>query len=128
MSSQRIDVNGLVDAVTSALNEFGDVVISEMREVVDDVGKETCDEIRRNAQAYGWKNYPKTWTTTKESTTFAEKVIVHAKNGGYQIAHLLEKSHALRNGGRSKAYPHIAPAEEKAQESLFKKLRQKIGG
>ncbi|MCD8174409.1 MAG: phage portal protein [Phascolarctobacterium sp.] len=42
----------------------------------------------------------------------------------YQLAHLLEKGHALRQGGRAKAYPHIAPAEE-AGETMLVQLIEK---
>ncbi len=36
--------------------------------------------------------------------------------------HLLEFGHALRKGGRTRAFPHIAPAEEKAAQILEKEV------
>ena len=66
--------------------------------------------------------YAKSWAVknTKE-TSNALELTVHSKNR-YQIAHLLEKGHALRGGGRAPARPHIAPAEEAAIEELVSEI------
>ena len=129
--SQKVKSDEFASAIEDALSRYAGVVLSDVKEAVSAVGKETCDEIRDRAQAYGWKNYAKTWSVKTEPLSHGavgEKAIVHAKTGGYQIAHLLERSHPLRNGGRSRAFPHIGPAEDQAERRLFALIRQKIGG
>jgi hypothetical protein len=40
--------------------------------------------------------------------------------------HLLEKGHALRNGGRARARVHVAPVQDWMNEELRKKIEEAI--
>ena len=70
--------------------------------------------------------YAKSWAakTTKE-TANAMEIVVYSRNR-YQLAHLLEFGHALRKGGRTRAFPHIAPAEERAAQTLEREVEKTL--
>ena len=42
------------------------------------------------------------------------------------LAHLLEHGHAKRGGGRVRAIPHIAPAEQTGIEELEKEIAKAL--
>ena len=53
---------------------------------------------------------------TKESSRALEVTVYSPSR--YMLAHLLEHGHAKRGGGRTRAFPHIAPAEEVGEKQL----------
>lgn len=74
------------------------------------------------------ESYSKSWTvkTTKETSESLELTVCSPKK--YQLAHLLEKGHAKRGGGRTKAQLHIAPAEDNAVKQLESNIKRSQGG
>lgn len=50
----------------------------------------------------------------------------YVKGSDYRLSHLLEKGHALRNGGRSKAFHFIEKATDSAIESYEKGVEEVI--
>ena len=113
-------VDNLADEIMQGLQEYADLAEEGMKKAVKKTAKSVKDEISANApKRIG--TYAKSWTAkkTKENSHSLE-MTVHSKNR-YQLAHLLEKGHAKRGGGRVSGRPHIAPAEEKGIQ-LFEEL------
>ena len=94
----NVQIDNLASEVMKGLMEYKDLVTSDMKVAVRKAGRSVKKDIQANA--------PKK----------------------YQLAHLLEKGHAKRGGGRTKAVPHIAPAEESAVKQLESDIKKAIGG
>lgn len=122
-----IKIDKLSDEIMKGLMEYKDLVADDVKSIVKKVGNDTKNEIKNNAPKRTGA-YKKSWSvkTTKENSN-ALTVTVHSKNR-YRLTHLLEKGHAKRGGGRTKAIPHIGPAEEKAIKELYDEISRKIGG
>lgn len=121
----RIKVDALAQTVMEGLEEYAKLATEDMKEAVKKAGQEAKKDVQAGAPVKSGA-YKKSWTvkTTREDVNSME-ITVHSRNR-YQLAHLLEFGHALRNGGRARAFPHIAPAEEKAAELLEREIRQAL--
>ncbi len=123
----NVKIENLASEVMKGLTEYSKLATTEMKRAVKKAGTSVRKEISENAPK-DTGTYAKSWTvkTTKESSDKLE-VTVHSRNR-YQLAHLLEYGHALRNGGRAKAQPHIAPAEENGVNTLEKAIEKALKG
>ena len=88
-----------------------------MKKAVTKAGQTVRKEIQAGAPVQTGR-YVKSWRTkkTRESSTRLEVTVYSPSR--YMLAHLLEHGHAKRNGGRTRAFPHIAPAEELGEKQL----------
>ena len=121
MATDRCRIDQMAHVIMEGLQEYADLATDDMKAAVKKAGNEAKKDIQANAPVKTGA-YKKSWTvkTTKE-TSNAMEVVVHSKNR-YQLAHLLEFGHAKRGGGRTRAFPHIAPAEQRAAELLEKEV------
>ena len=113
-------IDNMAAEIMKGLTEYADLANESMKKAV----KKTATEVKKEISANAPKDtgaYAKSWAVkkTKENSHSLE-MTVHSKNR-YQLAHLIEKGHAKRGGGRVSGKPHIAPAEEKGVQ-LFEKL------
>ena len=121
MATDRVRIDQMAHVIMEGLQEYADLATDDMKAAVKKAGNEAKKDIQANAPVKTGA-YKKSWAvkTTKE-TSNAMEVVVHSTNR-YQLAHLLEFGHAKRNGGRTRAFPHIAPAEQRAAELLEKEV------
>ena len=116
---KTVKIDDLAEEVMKGLTEYSKLATADMKKAVKKAGNDVRKEIQSTAPKETGA-YAKSWAvkTTRESAEKLE-VTVHSKNR-YQLAHLLEFGHAKRGGGRTKAQPHIAPAEENGINALEK--------
>ena len=122
---QTIRIDELADTVMKGLKEYAQLAADDLKEDVKKAGKTVKQKIESTAPRKTGK-YAKSWTVKKtRETSDSIQVVVHSKNR-YQLAHLLEHGHAKRGGGRTRAFPHIAPAEQAGTEQLIKDIERDL--
>lgn len=110
-------IDDLADEIMAGLEEYATLADDVMKKAV----RKTANTVRKDISAHAPVDtgaYAKSWAVKKVAeNSHSLQMTVHSKNR-YQLAHLLEKGHAKRGGGRVPGKPHIAPAEEKGAELL----------
>lgn len=119
------DIDDMASEIMKGLTEYADLADTEMKKAVRKTATAVKKEISANAPEKTG-TYAKSWTSkkTKENSHSLE-MTVHSKNR-YRLAHLLEKGHAKRGGGRVPGRLHIAPAEENGVHMLEKLIEEAL--
>ena len=121
--NQRVSVDRMAEAVMEGLLEYAELAADVMKDCVKKAGNTVKKETQAGAPVRTGK-YKKSWAVKRQrETSNTLEVVVHSRNR-YQLTHLLEKGHAKRGGGRVKAVPHIAPAEEKGVRELEEGIKR----
>ena len=125
MAGDRCTVSQMADVIMEGMEEYARLAAEDMKKAVKKAGAEVKKDIQDGAPVKTGA-YKKSWTVkTTKNTADAMEVVVHSRNR-YQLAHLLEFGHALRKGGRTRAFPHIAPAEERAAQTLEREVEKAL--
>lgn len=125
--SKTIKADVLTKEIAKALEDYEDDISEAVEEVSNKIGKEAVEEIKQKSPKKRG-NYTKGWSLKKDKLGKNKySVKIHNKTD-YQLTHLLEFGHATRNGGRTKAIPHIRPVEQKYVKEYEQELKRKLGG
>jgi len=116
-----MDVNQLAAAIEHELQSFSDAVSEKIGEAVETVANEVNSEIKQHVtfrQRTG--KYVKTFHIKKINTgnKYNHSRIWHVQSPHHRLTHLLEHGHALRGGGRTRAFPHIIYGEQLAEQRM----------
>ena len=130
----NVEINGLAKAVMDQVEYYKAMLNENVADVFDEVADEGLNEIKAVSRAGGNgtvkfndRKYSKGWVKVvkKNKVTGSYGIVLHNKKY-YRLTHLLEKEHALRNGDRSTAYPHIAPTQDKMDKIIVKRLKEAL--
>lgn len=109
--------------ISKMLTKYTEEVTKSIKEEAIELGNIGADKLKQTSPKRTGK-YSKGWTTTTKSGENFINVKIY--NKVYQLTHLLEKGHATRNGGRTKAQPHIQPVESEVNEMFVKNVEKII--
>jgi len=118
----NVRIENMAAEIMREMEKYGEAVADDVKAAAKKIGKETANELHGTSPKDSGK-YAKGWTSTVQSEKANSiDIVVHDKK--YQITHLLEKGHQNRNGGRTPAIVHIAPAEEAAAEKFEREIER----
>ena len=104
------------------LDEFDDKVNRVLNEAAVETADESADKLRNTSPRKSGE-YAEGWTVKKEGDG---DVVVH--NTHYQLTHLLENGHVIRNKkgtyGRTSGKKHIKPVETWANKEFQNKIER----
>ncbi len=126
--SKTVKVDDLQNTIMDYLEDYVEDIEEDVVEITDNVTKEAIKELKRDSPKQKGisrnKPYWKGWTrqTGKAALKNHRYTIKIHNRTNYQLTHILEFGHATRNGGRTKAIPHIRPVEQKYTELYEQKI------
>lgn len=118
--SKSVSVSSFGSALSSIIEDFQEVEENQIQRAVRSSGTKCRNGIQSGSPELTGK-YAGGWTSKAETELGGYYVVVYNKTSP-GLAHLLEKGHANRGGGRTPAYPHIAPAYQEAAADLKRRL------
>lgn len=127
--SKKIKPEDLQSVLKDYLENYKEAIDKDVVEVTDDITRQAKQElVNTSPRGKGKRDTPyyRGWAIklSKRRTGQYHKVIWNKTN--YQLTHLLEFGHTTRNGGRTRAIPHIRPVEEKYNVEFVDLLEKKI--
>ena len=105
--------------IAKALSEYSAEIEDKIDLIAEDVVNEAVTELKTTSPKRHGK-YARNWRFKKNAKG---SYVIYNADPTYRLTHLLENGHALRNGGRSQAFPHIKPVEEKVKENFEKRIK-----
>jgi len=116
-----VPVDGLAEAIQAELSAYTEEVTKDVKAAVDQVTKEVNETIKEHVtftERSG--DYVKAFRTKKTYEDRSKKVDTwYVKDPEYRLTHLLENGHALPQGGRADAFPHIRYGQELAEKRML---------
>lgn len=128
--ANNIKIGDLEKAISEELTLYCDDVTQKIKQASDDVMKELVKNTKQDAPVRKAKNGGEYKKAISSKTTYESKRakvnVWYVKSPQYRLSHLLEKGHATRNGGRTKAFKFISKNEEIAVKDYENKVEEAI--
>jgi hypothetical protein len=112
-----VSVDQLSSALSKNLKQYANGVGEDISGAAKEIMEDGLTLLRRDSPKAEGK-YARGWRLKRQSN--GGYILYNATS--YQLTHLLEKSHALVNGGRSDPQPHIRPVEEQVVSKFLSEV------
>lgn len=122
----EIDIGNLADTLVEGLKNYTVDIADNVKQETDESMKQLVSLTKADAPELTG-DYKKSITSkTVSETQFSKVKVWYVKNGEHTLSHVLEDGHALRNGGRAHARPHIRKNVATVTEQFEKKVEDII--
>ena len=129
----QISIDKLLSTIDLTLADYANGVDACLVIASDKAGQSAEEELHRTSPSKSGE-YRKSWTyqekEIRRGKSFRTEMVVYNQNY-YRLTHLLEKSHRIVNKygeyGKTKAQPHIAPAQKNAEAKFLKVFKDEVG-
>jgi len=112
-----VSVDNMDDEIADILKSYSEDYTDAVNKTVKDVAAEGRKMAKEKARAYKWKEYGENFAVIITKSKHGSEAHVQEKKR-YQLTHLLEHGHLKRGGGKTRAFPHIAPVQEECNKML----------
>ena len=123
--SRSTKIDDMGKEVAEIFQEFAKATNATCERAVKETCEETVKELK-NTSPRDKGNYAKSWQYGPSPYIKDKKAQIIYNKKHYRLTHLLEFGHKKRNGGAVTGEPHIAPARDKAENILVKKIKEGI--
>lgn len=129
MARHRVTIDNLDKEVLKIISSYGDglkyQVVQAARAVANKGRLALARLSKQFDERWGKGKYSSGWRVKMEEDKYGTTAVIYqAKQPA--LTHLLEYGHELWQGGRAKAYPHIAPVAEKLPEDFSDECIKRI--
>lgn len=124
--ANAIKIADLADEIANTLSDYTVNVAEGVKVAVDETMKELVADTKKDAPERSGRYKKAIASKVRFEDNYEKRVTWYVKKPYYALSHLLEKGHAKRNGGRVKAFPHIAKNEEKAKVAFEERVKEVI--
>ncbi|MDE6500798.1 MAG: HK97 gp10 family phage protein [Ruminococcus sp.] len=126
--ADTIDIDEFSEILAETCRKYSEEVKQEVKTGIEKIGKETVSEVKSLSPVYKGKDknlkkgaYKRGWTYSVDESRGNFRVTVHNKK--YQLVHLLELGHLLKDGtgriyGEVPPKKHVETAENHAEEKV----------
>lgn len=121
-----INIGALADSISKELSLYTVAVAEKVKAAADETAKELLNNTRAAAPKRKGKYKKAMAVKTTRDGQFQKTNTWYVKAPYYRLAHLLEKGHAKRNGGRTRSFPHIEQNAEAAKQKFSERVEGAI--
>lgn len=123
--SKITGVSNFRSGVYELVKQYGDSVLDTLEKVMVETAEQGAQDMKTSGDFGGTGKYKRAWTSSVFNRRTGTEAVIHNKTQ-YQLTHLLEFGHAKQNGGRTRAFVHIAPINDKVQEEFIRKFEEGV--